>query len=337
MAWRSNAASIPLASSSRGVSHRGKMPFPRALALLALVSIAACSKGSSSPAVTDAGGAAPGPNAAPAPSSSSSPSASAPAASTVAPQLASADGSFVDARHGFGWGDRCFAHYQAGDLASARAACDRGLALPDLDPGARPALLYNEGLIAAKAGDVATARSDYTQSLVARPAGEAGRPVVEKALVALGGTPPAPAPVRSPLECSAKGAGGTFELFLDWTQNVATGWLRTTHTSGAIATQAVDAELYKGLVLVNPAGAPDPKSRIATEQTMPTKSLQVGDDKQPWLSCQASASPACTPGWIDACGGCYKPCETDAECNGKGRCQPVVCTHTPYGNGCVTE
>jgi hypothetical protein len=313
------------------------MPSPRALALFALVSIVSCSKGSSSsPAATDAGGVAPGSSAAPAPSSSAA-AAPAAVASTVVPQLAPADASFVDARHGFGWGDRCLAHYQAGDLASARAACDRGLALADVDPGERPALLYNEVLIAAKSGDVATARSDYTQSLAARPAGEAGRPVVEKALVALGGTPPAPAPIRSPLECGAKGAGGTFELFLDWTQNLATGWLRTTHASGAIVTQAVDAELYKGLVLVNPAGAPDPKSRVATEQTLPTKSLQVGDDKQPWLPCQTSASPACTPGWIDACGGCYKPCETDAECNAKGRCQPVVCTHTAYGNGCITE
>jgi hypothetical protein len=295
-----------------------------------------------SPAVVDAGApvesSSPGASAA---ASASAPTPSATADASVVAQLAPADVTFVDARHGFGWGDRCFAHYRAGELPQARAACDHGLALPDLDPGARPMLLYNEGLVAEKAGDLAAARTDYAQSLAARPAGEEGRAVVEKALVALGGMPPAPPAIRAPLECRAKGADGTVELFLDWNQNLATGWMRTVRATGSVVTRAVDAELYKGLVLVNPAGAPDPRSRIATEQTLPGKSLQVGDDKQPWLPCAAvSATPppaaTCSPGSIDSCGDCYEPCGTDADCKGKGTCQPIVCTHTAYGNGCVT-
>jgi hypothetical protein len=269
-------------------------------ALVALPWLLGCSPGASpAPAASVEAGA-------PAPSSpvvSAAPPAALPSASASAPvvaQLAPADAAFVDARRGFSWGDRCSAHYHAGELPSARAACERGLALPDLDPGARPALLYNEGLIAAKAGDVDGARAAYVRSLAARPEGEEGRAIVEKALVALGGSPPPPAPIQSALECRAKCANGTVELFLDWSpsvnlQGTATGWLRTTRTTGVVVTRAVDAELYKGLVLVNPAGVRDPKSRVATEQTSPAQSLQVGDYKQPWLPCDAALTDAAAP------------------------------------------
>jgi len=44
----------------------------------------------------------------------------------------------------------------------------------------------------------------------------------------------------------------------------------------------------------------------------------------------------CAKGWIDGCGSCYPPCQTDADCKVKGQtCQPIVCTHTSYGNGCL--
>jgi hypothetical protein len=43
----------------------------------------------------------------------------------------------------------------------------------------------------------------------------------------------------------------------------------------------------------------------------------------------------CTSGWIDACGGCFQPCDADKDCKVKGEtCQPIVCAHTSYGNGC---
>jgi hypothetical protein len=100
-----------------------------------------------------------------------------------------------------------------------------------------------------------------------------------------------------PLECRATGGGQTVELFLTWEGNVASGSLRTTQGDGGFATRAVKAELYKGLVLVNPAGAPDPGSRIATVQEPDgaagqngKKMIQVGDWRQPWLPCGQSVT-----------------------------------------------
>ena len=49
------------------------------------------------------------------------------------------DVNFVDNRKGFGWSDRCFTEIKAAKWGWARAACDRGLALPDVD-NARPLL-----------------------------------------------------------------------------------------------------------------------------------------------------------------------------------------------------
>jgi hypothetical protein len=102
----------------------------------------------------------------------------------------------------------------------------------------------------------------------------------------------APAPPKDgPLECRATSGGETVELFLTWERNIASGSLRTTHGDGGFATRAVKAELYKGLVLVNPASAPDPGSRIATVQEQgeetEKKMIQVGDWHQPWLPCVA--------------------------------------------------
>jgi hypothetical protein len=57
-------------------------------------------------------------------------------------------------------------------------------------------------------------------------------------------------------------------------------------------------------------------------------------------SSKAPATPApkstCTPGWIDECGSCYQRCEVDRDCKAKGlTCQPIVCAHGSYGNGCA--
>jgi hypothetical protein len=203
------------------------------------------------------------------------------------PVLSPDDATFTDARKGFGWGDRCFAEIRRGQLGWARAACDRGLSLPDLDPAARPPLLYNEGLIAERAGDLATARSDFTQSLALRAADDPGRSTVEKELKSIGGTVPAvtPAPVGK-LECRAKNGSQLVELFVDWKDgNSSSGSLRTTPATGAPSSQPITAEMVKGLVLVHPAGAASGRT-LATEQTDPGKSMQVGDYKQPWLPCE---------------------------------------------------
>lgn len=55
---------------------------------------------------------------------------------------------------------------------------------------ARPALLFNEGLIAEKSGDKPAAIKHFTQSLALRSATDPGRATVEKELVSVGGTPP---------------------------------------------------------------------------------------------------------------------------------------------------
>lgn len=114
-----------------------------------------------------------------------------------APILSPDDANFVDARKGAGWGDRCFTEIKQGKWGWAHAACDRALALPDVDQKVRPLLLYNEGLIARHAGDNAAARSYFTQSLALRSPTDPGRAVVEKELVAVGGQVPAPAQAKT--------------------------------------------------------------------------------------------------------------------------------------------
>ncbi len=244
---------------------------------------------------------APSPTAAQATASpSSSAIAAAPAPSTPAvaaasdgtdprsPSLAPDDATFIDARKGRGWGDRCVTELRAGRFGWARAACDRGLALPDLDPKVRPQLLYNEGLIAKATGDLAAARTDFAQSLALRAPNDPGLAEVTKELKSVGGsvTPAEAAAGDAPLECRAKNGGAIVELFLAWEKNVAKGILRTTADGGAPTSRAVQAEMYKGLVLVNPAGMPDASQRMATEQTEGGKKIQVGDWKQPWLDCE---------------------------------------------------
>jgi hypothetical protein len=109
--------------------------------------------------------------------------------------------------------------------------------------------------------------------------------VPDASSTASAGAPVAAAP-PSDLECRAKSGTQTFELFVHWQDgNVSSGTLRTTPAAGKPITQAITAEMVKGLVLVHPARGPRDKT-LATEQTDPSKSLQVGDFKQPWMPCQ---------------------------------------------------
>lgn len=81
------------------------------------------------------------------------------------PVLAPDDLGFVDSRAGWGWGDRCWKNLQAGKWGWAKAECDEAMKLSPASPNPRASLLYNQGLIAAHAGDVAEARQLYTESL----------------------------------------------------------------------------------------------------------------------------------------------------------------------------
>jgi hypothetical protein len=87
------------------------------------------------------------------------------------------------------------------------------------------------------------------------------------------------------LECRARGGDRQYALFLDWDGNVAHGILQTT-MGGRTWSQKVQAELYKALVLVNPAGSPSPEQRLATVREEGEKTMQVGDWRQPWLACE---------------------------------------------------
>jgi hypothetical protein len=123
---------------------------------------------------------------------------------------------------------------------------------------------------------IVCAHTSYGNGCLADPSSTAG---------AAAGTPVAAAPPGG-LECRAKSGTQTFELFVVWKDgNLSSGTLRTTPATGKPSTQAVTAEMVKGLVLVHPAHGPRDKT-IATEQTDPSKSLQVGDYKQPWMPCQ---------------------------------------------------
>lgn len=83
-------------------------------------------------------------------------------------ELAPEDQTFVDDKNGVGWGNRCYAHFKAGALSFARAACKKGLeASPD--DKTRGAILYNLGLVDEATGDKKASCEWFRQSLVARP------------------------------------------------------------------------------------------------------------------------------------------------------------------------
>jgi hypothetical protein len=82
------------------------------------------------------------------------------------------------------------------------------------------------------------------------------------------------------LECRAKNEGGVIELSLAWDKNTAKGTLTSDGKS-----RPVIAELYKGLVLVDPPGSSPVTGKLATVTTDGKKTIRVGDYKQPTHDC----------------------------------------------------
>jgi serine/threonine protein kinase len=83
------------------------------------------------------------------------------------PVLPAEDVGFLDDKGGRKWGDKCWLHLRAGKLGWAKAECDKAMeiAATSADQSYMPSLIYNEGLLAQAAGDIAGARSDYQRSL----------------------------------------------------------------------------------------------------------------------------------------------------------------------------
>jgi len=74
----------------------------------------------------------------------------------------------VDSRDGWNWSNKCYINIQAGKWGWAKAECDKGIALSPASHETHAMLLYNEGLVAQAAGDMAEARRDFLQSLTLR-------------------------------------------------------------------------------------------------------------------------------------------------------------------------
>ena len=86
-------------------------------------------------------------------------------------KLASEDESFVDDKHGFGWGTRCYHHLKAGALPFARAACRKGLESGP-DDATKSAILFNFGLVEEAAGDPVAACEKFSQAMAVKPSKE---------------------------------------------------------------------------------------------------------------------------------------------------------------------
>jgi hypothetical protein len=99
--------------------------------------------------------------------------------------LAPADDGFVDSRGGWGWGDRCYTHLNAGELDWAEAACARAFDMKPASPQPLASLLYNEGQVEEKRKHLDAARALYQASIDLRPNGE-----VQSALKRVSGGPP---------------------------------------------------------------------------------------------------------------------------------------------------
>lgn len=82
------------------------------------------------------------------------------------------------------------------------------------------------------------------------------------------------------IECRARNEGGVIELSLAWDKNTAKGML---NADGK--TRPVIAELYKGLILVDPPGSSPVTGKLATVTTEGKKTIRVGDYKQPTHDC----------------------------------------------------
>lgn len=87
------------------------------------------------------------------------------------------------------------------------------------------------------------------------------------------------APPQSSAECRAK--AGAVVLNLSWTNDTATGTLVVDGKS-----QPVVAQLYKGLVLVDPPGTTNITGTLATVTTEGKKTIRLGDYKQPTVDCE---------------------------------------------------
>ncbi len=96
--------------------------------------------------------------------------------------VAEADRDFIDPRRGWGWSDLCFHHFSAFEASWALGACEAGLKLADLDPNARAALVFNEGLVAEQMGAGATAVDRFKESLRMRAPNDPGRRQVVEAI-----------------------------------------------------------------------------------------------------------------------------------------------------------
>jgi hypothetical protein len=135
------------------------------------------------------------------------------------PVLPDTDHGFVDARHGSGWGDRCWANIRAAKWGWAKAECDEALKLNPAKPQPRASLLDNEGLIAKAAGQTEEARERFAASLALRDSAD-----VRGALKALDGLAAAP---------PGLGAGhssfGQFETVVGAANQCQTAFV---HTSG---------------------------------------------------------------------------------------------------------
>jgi hypothetical protein len=201
------------------------------------------------------------------------------------PVLSPDDTHFVDSRKGYGWGERCFAELKQGKLGWARAACDRALALPEVDPKAKPALLFNEGLIAEKSGDLASAKSYFTQSLALRPPDDVGRATVEKELMSIGGSssPPAPPLGTSPLgkdECIVRDGAS---IRVEYDLNTMMGELVLIDKNAGKRDLQVKATPHAAtmiLVFDGYAGAADhtPPGEVLAKGAIVAREVQVLDD-----------------------------------------------------------
>ncbi len=134
---------------------------------------------------------------------------------------------------------------------------------------------FDIGLAREGKGDRAGAIAAYRRSNELRPTKAA-----QSKLTALGDA--GDAGDATPLECRAKGDdGANIELRLLWKDGGdATGTL-----SVGGKTQAVAAQLYKGLILVDAPGTTNLTGKLATVTTDGKKTIRLGDYKQPTHDC----------------------------------------------------
>lgn len=95
----------------------------------------------------------------------------------IGPELAPEDRDTVGPHGPAWWGNRCFTHLRAQEYAFAETACGRALTM-EMTANTRGAVLYNQGLIAERLGNLVIAADRFRQSLAVRP----GNPTTSQAL-----------------------------------------------------------------------------------------------------------------------------------------------------------